>query len=320
MNVHFIERTRCPCCLESRFRVLRELPYADPVMRRYLDDFYRDVGGVDHDALAGAVYSVAHCEACGAFFQRDIPDDHLLGKLYEEWIDPVKVRQVYECGHPLHHYVCLSRQMETILRHFNRGPAALKVLDLGMGWGNWCLFARAYGCETYGLEVSASRVNHARRLGLNVLNYNELAAHRFHVVRAEQVFEHLPDPLDTLRRLAGLLEPGGMIWISVPDASDLAGRVRQWDWTAPKDSPRSLNALAPLEHLNGFTHAALIAIAGKVGLIPAVVPRHRASDKPAGWKRWWRRHQPRGPVSRIPQGTELYFTPGPEDRSGRTGV
>jgi hypothetical protein len=44
------------------------------------------------------------------------------------------------------------------------------------------------------------------------------------------------------------------------------------DWSAPKGSPASLNAVAPLEHVNCFDHGALVAIGVAAGLEPFGFP------------------------------------------------
>ncbi len=317
MNAHFIRRESCPACASPGFETLRTLPYADPVMRGYLDRFYEGVGRVDHAALAGAEYAAAACRTCGAFFQRDIPDHTLLEQLYEHWIDPVKVFECYERRQPLMHYVFLARQVEMAIRFLEQPPGALKLLDLGMGWGDWCRFGNAFGCETYGLEISASRIACARERGIRVLDYTELETHTFDMINAEQVFEHLPDPLETLRALRPRLKSGGLLWMAVPNGADLRRRIAQWDWTVPKDHPDSLNALAPLEHLNGFTHDALVHMAALAGLKPVAVPRPRpakAAPPPpeSGRQRWLpfgRRRAVSAAATPLPTGTELYFTP-----------
>lgn len=290
-------------------RLLREAAYDAAPLREYLDAFYREVGKVEHDRLAGATYALVECRGCGTVFQRDIPDADLSDRLYERWMDPEKVFALYERTHSVNFYASLARQVETIVRHFGVNPAELKVLDLGMGWGRWCMFANAYGCETYGLEVSPARIAFARANGVRVLEYADLDAHQFHVINAEQVFEHLPDPLATLCMLRKRLRPGGLLWLSVPDGSDIQRRIDRWDWSAPKDSEQSLNAVAPLEHLNCFTPQSLVTMAQKAGFCPTSVTTRRraAATPPPAWRRWLGR-APAAPPPDAPS-TSMFFTP-----------
>lgn len=305
-NPNFKRRSCCPACRGERLQQLRECPYEAPLLREYLDAFYRGVGAVDHAALAGAVYCLMACNSCGLVFQRDIPDDALSAELYDVWIDPRKVFEVYERGHSIHFFSSLARQVESMIRHFGVKPAELKVLDLGMGWGRWCMLASAYGCETYGLEISPARIAFARAHGIRVLSYEELAQHTFDMINAEQVFEHLADPLDTLKMLRSRLRPGGLIWVAVPDGSDIQRRIARWDWQAPKESPDSLNAVAPLEHLNCFTPDALSRMAQQAGFHPAELRQPRKKKQMPLWRRWLGG----APATARSPGTERFFTPG----------
>ncbi|MCE9613224.1 MAG: class I SAM-dependent methyltransferase [Lentisphaerae bacterium] len=304
MNQYFIRRERCPCCHSRDVRTLRRAPYADGPLKDYLDRFYAVVGGVDHRFLAGSDFVANVCADCGAVYQEEIPNGELMHQLYDVWMEPRKVLALEEAGYDLQHYVYLGRQVEMVLRHFGVLPGGLTFLDFGMGWGHWCRFAKAYGCRTFGLESSPVRIEYARGQGIEVLSYAELAQHRFHMINAEQVFEHLTDPLDTLTMLRERLHPQGLIWIGVPDGADILARIEKWNWSAPKGSAESLNPLAPLEHLNCFTPDALVTMAARAGLRPVElnIPRRKAK-----WP-WWRRVTNRPPPV-APAGTSGYFTP-----------
>jgi 2-polyprenyl-3-methyl-5-hydroxy-6-metoxy-1,4-benzoquinol methylase len=258
---------------------LRRVAYADALLRDYLDAFYAEVGAIHHEDLAGSDYVLLECLGCKAVYQEEIPNEALSHRFYEEWIDPRKAYDLYERKRNVTSYSFLARSIETIVRHLNRTPSSLKLFDFGMGWGNWCMFASAYGCEAFGCEISPERIRHAEAHGIKVLSYADLSAYQFDCINAEQVFEHVPEPLETLDYLKSALAPGGLIWVSVPDGGDIHARLKQWDWKASKDSPRSLNAVAPLEHLNCFSHEALVAMAGKIGLQPIRIPAKRPAHK-----------------------------------------
>ena len=49
---------------------------------------------------------------------------------------------------------------------------------------------------------------------------------RFDFINTEQVFEHISEPLETLKELKTLLKPGGIIKISVPTADDINRRLK----------------------------------------------------------------------------------------------
>ena len=51
-----------------------------------------------------------------------------------------------------------------------------------------------------------------------------------------------------------------------PDGGDIKRRLAVLDWSAPKDSPDSLNPVSPLEHINCFSGHSLMALAEACGL------------------------------------------------------
>jgi SAM-dependent methyltransferase len=94
-----------------------------------------------------------------------------------------------------------------------------------------------------------------------------LPAEGFDFINTEQVFEHLPSPGDDLRRLVQALRPNGVLKIGVPYDPQLRRKLDCPDWIAAKNSPASLNAVAPIEHLNHFEPASLDALCSQAGLV-----------------------------------------------------
>jgi SAM-dependent methyltransferase len=86
-----------------------------------------------------------------------------------------------------------------------------------------------------GIEPSAFASAFAReRLGVDVrtggLFDAELPAARFAAVTMGDVIEHLVRPDAALDRIAGLLAPGGVLWLALPDAGSRIARTlgRRW--------------------------------------------------------------------------------------------
>jgi SAM-dependent methyltransferase len=266
MNEHFVRRDACPVCESRDIVELRRAAYIDPPIRDYLESFYGPQGGVEFEYLEGADFAVDECGDCGLIFQVEIPGPALSLKLYEEWIDPEKSFALYEARYPLPVFLGLTDEITNLVAHFDRLPAELTVLDFGMGWGSWCRAAAGLGLNVCGAEISPTRVENAMAHGIRVVDWDEIPTLRFDVINAEQVFEHLPDPLGTLRHLRRALKLGGLLRIGVPDGTRLKANLAAWDWQAPKDSPRSLNAIAPLEHLNCYTRDSLLELARRADL------------------------------------------------------
>ncbi len=285
---HFLERTGCPGCRNSSNRLLYRVPFNAPPLRTYLENFYGPQGGVDFTYLTEADYWLVRCNRCQLAYQRLVLDDPSMEILYEQWIDPEKAWQRSEQRLDFQLFRNMAEQVLFVINYVGRPPQHIQVLDYGMGWGRWCHMAAAFGCKAYGTELSATRIRRAQNVGVTVLRTDELARHQFDFINAEQVFEHLPQPLTTLNQLKSALTPSGMIRIAVPNGDDIERRLRVNDWSAPKFSRNSLNAAAPLEHVNCFNRQALLTMAAQAGLTPIKVRLATEYSSVIGCRLGWR--------------------------------
>lgn len=284
-------RTDCPCCNSRKGAVVYESSYVESPIKDYLLDFYRVNGGPDFSLLLTGRYVLIECLSCGLIYQEQIPNDELMQTIYEGWIDPTLAFENRK-SKPLSSYLDLFKQLANISTCFDRPLSAMKVLDFGMGWGEWCKAAMAFGCEAFGMELSPARISHARSVGIKVLDWEALGQHEFDVINAEQVFEHISRPSETLEYLARSLRKNGVMRISVPDGWDIKRRLRTDNWFAPKGTRDSLNPVAPLEHINCFRHHVLLGMGQRAGLHPVVIPNKyvtstrdlvRSNIKPIYW-------------------------------------
>lgn len=70
------------------------------------------------------------------------------------------------------------------------------------------------------------------------MSWEEIPQHQFDFINTEQVFEHIPKPLETLRYLKKALKTNGVLKISVPTANDIEQRLEIMDWKIPKRGSR----------------------------------------------------------------------------------
>ena len=284
MNRSFVRREVCPACKSSRFIRLMSLPFLEPDIRDYLHSFYEKNGGtIDFAYLEGSSFTLNECLDCGLVYQEEIPGDELLMILYEQWIDPQTVFDRDEADHGLDFYGYYAREVMQLVAYFKKSPSQLEFLDFGMGWGKWARMAKAFGCASYGAEISERRIEHARAHGIGVIGWDEIPERQFDFINTEQVFEHLPQPLDTLYHLVRALKVGGLLKISVPNGSDIKRRLRVMDWQAPKGTRNSLNSVSPLEHINCFGRAPLVRMAEISGLRPVRFPLRLQYAHSTGW-------------------------------------
>lgn len=120
-------------------------------------------------------------------------------------------------------------------------PRGSTVLDVGCATGYLAEALTARGCAVDGIEYDASAAEKARpHLGHLVVGdlvtmdlARELGDRRYDVIVCADILEHLPDPVDVLRRLVTLLRPGGAVVISIPNVAHGSLRLAllQGRWT-----------------------------------------------------------------------------------------
>lgn len=268
---HFVVRKGCPACKSTSFRTLFQASYLIEPIRTYLKCFYSPQGTIELDYLERADYWLCECQDCHLIFQKEVPGKALQRRLYGSWIDPARsLAARNEDG--LERFAGYAREIQRLIAFLDKKPFELKILDFGMGWGQWALMAKAFGCRIAGFDPSEHRQRHARSLGIEVLDWEQIRQERFDFINTEQVLEHVLEPLDVVRELASVLNSGGILKISVPTANDLQRRLRIMDWNARKHSPNSLNPVAPLEHINFFRNKSLELMTRSAELSEVFVP------------------------------------------------
>ena len=113
-------------------------------------------------------------------------------------------------------------------------PPGSRVLDVGSADGSVAGGLQARGCRVTGIEIdeefAAGANDVVDRMIVGDVERLDLAdvfgGERFDVVLCLDVLEHLVEPVGTLRRLAGLLEPGGSLVASIPNVTHAAVRLQ----------------------------------------------------------------------------------------------
>jgi SAM-dependent methyltransferase len=189
---------------------------------RFLRPKEISASGRPTESLYGRAGRLVRCDECG-LVRQDVPAD----APYEEAEDPEYLNEEPGLRETF------RRNLLEIARH---RPPPGRLLDVGCGPGLLLEEAVALGWTAVGVEPSAWAVEEGRRRGLEILQGTtdtvDLEARSFDVVVANDVVEHVPDPLAFGRRLHELLKPGGVVYLCTPDVSSAVARVlRRWWWS-----------------------------------------------------------------------------------------
>lgn len=181
-----------------------------------------------------------------------------------------------------------------------------RLLDVGAAGGAFVVEAAAAGYDAWGIEPTPAFATHARNtFGVDVraatLEDTPLERESLDVVTMWHVLEHVPEPVEQLRRVAAALRPGGVVAIEVPNYGSAVSVRMGAAWPS----------LEPDVHVSQFAPATLRAALQRAELLPETVetlpitpyltplrrlnPRHVAARlKAAVWLRTPRALHPGG--------------------------
>jgi SAM-dependent methyltransferase len=134
-----------------------------------------------------------------------------------------------------------------------RAGVGARVLDVGAAGGAFVAEAAARGYRASGIEPTPEFARHAREvLGVDVAEgtLESIQLSRYEAITLWHVLEHIPEPLEQLRRVRAALEPGGILALEVPNYGGVSAlrMGKAWPSLEPdvhvnQFSPRSLREL-----------------------------------------------------------------------------
>ena len=157
------------------------------------------------------------------------------------------------------------------------------ILDVGCGSGKFLLAMRGLGWRTMGIDISKKAVEAATRVGgearLGSLTDVRFDDSVFHAITMHHVFEHVPNPKETLREAHRILRTGGELIITVPNTRSLSARLfgRHWfGWEIPR-------------HANNYNRRNITALLQGAGFrVEAVVFTGIFDTFLSSFAYWWR--------------------------------
>ncbi len=201
----------------------------------------------DH-SVSGEQFVVWQCSKCTLRFTQDIPDKNSIGKYYqsEDYIshsDTSKglINQVYK---KVRNYT-LHKKADLVISHTKRNG---HILDIGAGTGAFLSTMKKKSWLVTGVEPDESaRKRAVEQYSLHfssVLNLNEPVSEGYDAITMWHVLEHVHELHAYVERLKMLLQPGGRIFIAVPNYKALDSSIYKLYWAA-YDVPRHLYHFNP---------------------------------------------------------------------------
>jgi SAM-dependent methyltransferase len=234
--------------------------------------------------LADGAFNLFRCAICQCIFLHPLPEEAALSGFYPQeywWSEETSSGSFFSR---------LFRKLEKAYREFvvadhvrfldycagrNEGGEK-RLLDIGCGSGSFLHGARSHGFIPHGMDMSAKAVEIVQKqYGIPArqggVGRNVWEGERFDFITMFHVLEHLPDPRLALKFAAGLLQPGGMLVLQVPNISSLQARLFGKRWYG-LDAPR---------HVINFSPKALGLLLKEMGYEFQLVSRFSLRDNPA---------------------------------------
>ena len=161
------------------------------------------------------------CKVCGlVYVNPQIPEDERY-TIYSTDYGRTRHGQISQRELRARDY-SLGRTARWIDKQLNLSSKIGKVLDIGCAAGSLLIAFKKYGWDVYGIEPTPHWAEIAReRCGGNIitcfLEDADLPRSYFDMVTLTQTLEHMPDPVQTLDIIKGLLKDDGILYLDVPN-------------------------------------------------------------------------------------------------------
>lgn len=207
-------------------------------------------------------FQLCRCQNCGLEFISPRPTfKQLAERVYTDSYFP-KYDDATECNEAASYYFA---------RHLSRYESILgrkgKILDIGCGNGAFLRYAQKQGWKICAADIILS--SDARRLKcprwedrFQEIDFGDI---RFDVIRFNHVLEHTQNPLEELKCSRELIEPQGIIHVSVPNIAGLSPRLKSFQ-SRLSLKRRRWRHYAAMHHLFFFSPRTLRLVIEDAGL------------------------------------------------------
>jgi SAM-dependent methyltransferase len=150
---------------------------------------------------------------------------------------PFDVEELYADGYaeeePIPAFVWSS--LEAVVASAEPHRMTGRWLDYGFGQGDLLRCVEAHGWDVFGTEIARRPLERARARGWTVSDRpgddGRFQAGSFDVVSMVEVLEHVPFPGELLSEAARWLRPGGLLYLTTPNARSLNARWLGLSWS-----------------------------------------------------------------------------------------
>jgi 2-polyprenyl-3-methyl-5-hydroxy-6-metoxy-1,4-benzoquinol methylase len=194
--------------------------------------------------VEGTSFTIYGCSSCGSHFVSPLS---FIGTLYENIYETPDIsgydryhtyaRRMKKVKNPLR-YLSYSESTYYPVYRYMKNKSALRVLDVGCGYGYLTYALRALRNDAIGIDISENAITFAREnfgeyyLHTDVGSLAKTSIERFDVIIATELIEHLPEPHKFVADCLRLLRAGGRIIITTPN-KDYHRRDSVWQTDLP---------------------------------------------------------------------------------------
>lgn len=201
-------------------------------------------------------FALVRCPVCGSARVAEMPTLDFLAEYYRSYGSNAMYQKKKDAK------VKRAARRIAFMRLFTRGK---DFLDVGCNAGFAVHAARHQGFHATGIDLDAESIGLARDAygeGFRVATIQEEAAsgRRYDALYTSEVIEHTIDPLAFMRAVAMLLNPGGIVFLTTPDAGHRAVPEPFTAWPEVK----------PPRHLQFLTQDGMQALMTQAGLKPVI--------------------------------------------------
>jgi 2-polyprenyl-3-methyl-5-hydroxy-6-metoxy-1,4-benzoquinol methylase len=212
------------------------------------------------DDTSRRLYLVYECRSCTGRFVADRPDR--IEKVEDEtsaaFASPERVAQ--QRAHFAWKRIFDENDYPySLIPLIERWAPGKRVLDLGCGASQLLPMLMRRGFDVVGFEGDPARAQVARENGVTIVSgdwrkiSDIVGAERFDCIVSDQVFEHMLDPVDTLRSLKPVLSKGGVLIFRFPNEGSWR-RKSELTWAKLRGNNRPLSYF--VDHWNYFNERA----------------------------------------------------------------